>query len=600
MYPLNNAGNRPGNFSIDMPSKMESFNIPVVKEEPIENYISTQIMKYPQGNSSTVAPSQQPMQHETGIFMFPIENPSNNPYKLQNNSSDQSSLYQKYPTHPYVDDQPFLALSNNDINELPLNEFNWLPSMDDGSLFNNEKEFGKKEDDFFAQLLDLGGYDYLEEFGNNYSSDNNIPAGATNTFTASDPTLPLQNTFLHDINNTGSPQYSPMQSNSPFNTFHCNSQAPIDNVHIDNEHDPLVSVTNGYFSPPNNEITKPSEDIVSTNDDLQELLGNLLGNDDILINNTFGQADVNIIPSTSPSNMIIPTTTPPGASIYDILTSNEVRQNEDTNHDDATMNHEDIFIPSSFDLPPATKKSKETGSSIPLSMEIVPSKIEKKIPPIHHFKPSLKSPPLAKDLPSPPPPPKTSSRSRNHSNSSSGSNKSSPVAHSKGIGGGGLFGQDEDAIIEKLLSSQSCNGGAAKPITRDKLIIMAVEDFNSLLDEANLTEIEIAFMKEWRRRGKNKMAAQIARKRKREELSELEDDMGTLHHKRDQLQQNVVDLTNLIASFKRRVEMAETKVYHHYSMMHGSLVSKDTHSIHVTDDGKTMLIPRISSQVLIL
>lgn len=248
------------------------------------------------------------------------------------------------------------------------------------------------------------------------------------------------------------------------------------------------------------------------------------------------------------------------------------------------------MIPS-LDIPPVPKKhrgSSDSSSSTLASllmderpMEIQLEEEPKKKP--FHSSP-LNSPPQAlspKEVPVAPP-------TRKGHTASSGS------------GAAAMFGQNEEEIIQKLMSSHNRKGGAAKPITRDKLVIMPVEDFNSLLDEALLTEIEVAFMKEWRRRGKNKMAAQIARKRKREELFELEDDMDSLRHKKAKLQQSVAKLNALIASYKRKVELGEKRIYERYSQAHGSLVSNETHTIHITDDGKTMLIPRTSDQVLLV
>ena len=515
--------------------------------------------KYPEFVLGTSYPQIIPeYSQETGIYLMPIEQPGNNPYKLQEDSNDQPGFLQKYPT--FMDEQNWLL---DGANLIP-------PSLS----FNKEKGL-EKEDDFLAQLLDVGGF--LEELGNDIytpSNDTLIPVQAS---TPSEQTIPQQ--VVQQDTYHLSPEASPMHSltvSSP--------QYPITTYnHYDiplsfnrgfegspeglkgKEYDPFVSGTNESFSP-NNEIVFPSNEVIQPTDDLRDLLGELFGEDDLSLTNSFGQSyapEANIIPSSNGSPTSI---------------------DDDTNHDPMQV-VEEMTIPS-FDLPPASKKPRESNSSFesmdetydpPKTINITPDKPKRK-PRVSNSLSSSSSPPSPLESP-------VSTKGSTKSQSSSG-------------GGAILFGQHEDEIIQKLLVHHP--GVAKRPITRDKLVIMPVEEFNTLLDEANLTEIEVAFMKEWRRRGKNKMAAQIARKRKRDELSELEDDMEGLRQKRAQLQQSVENLKGHIASFKRRAEAAEQRIYKHYSTVHGSLVSHETHTIHVTDDGKTMLIPRISSQILLV
>ena len=161
-----------------------------------------------------------------------------------------------------------------------------------------------------------------------------------------------------------------------------------------------------------------------------------------------------------------------------------------------------------------------------------------------------------------------------------------------------LFGKHEDEILHKMLVPQS--GINKKPITRDKLISMPVEEFNHLLELVSLTEIEVAFMKEWRRRGKNKVAAQIARKRKREEVTDLDVEVSALHQQKVELEKKYDRLRSKITTLKERSLKAEEKVYQRQQKMTGKPVSRETHLIHVTEDEKLLLVPRISSQILMV
>lgn len=161
-----------------------------------------------------------------------------------------------------------------------------------------------------------------------------------------------------------------------------------------------------------------------------------------------------------------------------------------------------------------------------------------------------------------------------------------------------LFGKHEGEIIHKLLAIN--NDVRSKPIARDKLITIPVEEFNQLLDEAQLTEIEIAFMKEWRRRGKNKAAAQVARKRKREEVSGLDEEVQKMRHQKVELEKRCDQLQSLVRTLKERNMAAEDRLFEKHSEATVEPVSRKTHLIHVTDDEKLLLIPRVSSKVFVV
>ena len=101
------------------------------------------------------------------------------------------------------------------------------------------------------------------------------------------------------------------------------------------------------------------------------------------------------------------------------------------------------------------------------------------------------------------------------------------------------------------------------PITRDTLITIPVEEFNQLLEQAELTEIEVAFMKEWRRRGKNKAAAQVARKRKREEVSDLDREVQDMRQQKNELEQKYNRLRSLSGNLRSSFVLPSTSPFFH-------------------------------------
>lgn len=234
-------------------------------------------------------------------------------------------------------------------------------------------------------------------------------------------------------------------------------------------------------------------------------------------------------------------------------------------------------------LPPTPSHSPTPTPSHPLSLSPSPSLTPRSSPP-----PRMKVEHVASTPPSTPSPMSSPVEHKPPSLPSSWSKSRGPL----------LFGKHEDEIIHKLVVPRP--GASTQPTSRDKLVSMPVEEFNQLLEQTRLSDIEVAFMKEWRRRGKNKTAAQVARKRKREELSDLDGEVSGLQRQRAQLQSQYDRLRSEVAALRERTVAAEEGFYQRYRTQRGAAVSRDSHSIHVTGDGRVMLVPRTSSQVLML
>lgn len=81
------------------------------------------------------------------------------------------------------------------------------------------------------------------------------------------------------------------------------------------------------------------------------------------------------------------------------------------------------------------------------------------------------------------------------------------------------------------------------PFTLDQIVFTPVDDFNEMLSHVTLTSEQQLLIKDIRRRGKNKIAAQNCRKRKVETINFMESDVGLLRKERDELlnQQNILN-----------------------------------------------------------
>jgi len=64
------------------------------------------------------------------------------------------------------------------------------------------------------------------------------------------------------------------------------------------------------------------------------------------------------------------------------------------------------------------------------------------------------------------------------------------------------------------------------PLTMDEMIDTSVEQFNELLSKHRLSDAQNQLVRDIRRRGKNKLAAQNCRKRKIEVIQTVEDEVS--------------------------------------------------------------------------
>lgn len=125
-------------------------------------------------------------------------------------------------------------------------------------------------------------------------------------------------------------------------------------------------------------------------------------------------------------------------------------------------------------------------------------------------------------------------------------------------------------------------------LERDKLLSMPADRFNHLLDRSGLSENDVAYMKEWRRKGKNKMAAQQARKRKREEVDEMAAEVNKLKEELAMLREERQSLQVELEHYPRECQRLEHMILTNYHDQHDDNVTPDTHRIVLLSD--TLLV----------
>lgn len=91
------------------------------------------------------------------------------------------------------------------------------------------------------------------------------------------------------------------------------------------------------------------------------------------------------------------------------------------------------------------------------------------------------------------------------------------------------------------------------PFSNELIVNLPVEDFNDLLSNYHLNEDQLSLIRDIRRRGKNKIAAQNCRKRKMDTLVGLEKDVTALRRRRARLLKERQDALRTLQELKQQM-----------------------------------------------
>lgn len=148
------------------------------------------------------------------------------------------------------------------------------------------------------------------------------------------------------------------------------------------------------------------------------------------------------------------------------------------------------------------------------------------------------------------------------------------------------------ASIPTPLSRDERRAKALKiPFHMDQIINLPVDDFNELLTQYTLTDTQLALVRDIRRRGKNKVAAQNCRKRKLESIIHLETELNQLKTQREILSKQRFEFSRSLAFIKRRLSDLYSQVFSHLRDEDGQPYSVEDYSLQQTRDGKVYLVP---------
>ncbi|XP_048027569.1 endoplasmic reticulum membrane sensor NFE2L1b isoform X3 [Megalobrama amblycephala] len=129
------------------------------------------------------------------------------------------------------------------------------------------------------------------------------------------------------------------------------------------------------------------------------------------------------------------------------------------------------------------------------------------------------------------------------------------------------------------------------PFSNEKIINLPVEEFNELLAKHHLNEDQLSLIRDIRRRGKNKMAAQNCRKRKLDTILNLEQGVQDLQREKAQLLKEKMEYDKCIRQTKQKVQSLSRELFAQLRDEEGRPYSASEYCLQYGPDG-VVLMPR--------
>ncbi|XP_029444998.1 nuclear factor erythroid 2-related factor 3 [Rhinatrema bivittatum] len=130
------------------------------------------------------------------------------------------------------------------------------------------------------------------------------------------------------------------------------------------------------------------------------------------------------------------------------------------------------------------------------------------------------------------------------------------------------------------------------PFSVEEIVGMPVDVFNSLLTKYYLTEAQISVVRDIRRRGKNKVAAQNCRKRKLDAILNLENDVCQLQAQKASLLKEKAQRGKSVSQMKEKLSALYRDVFSRLRDEQGRPVNPSQYALRCHSDGSILVVPR--------
>ncbi|NXX59337.1 NF2L2 factor, partial [Scopus umbretta] len=157
-----------------------------------------------------------------------------------------------------------------------------------------------------------------------------------------------------------------------------------------------------------------------------------------------------------------------------------------------------------------------------------------------------------------------------------------------------LFTKDKPSgCLEAHLTRDEQRAKALQiPFPVEKIINLPVDDFNEMMSKEQFSEAQLTLIRDIRRRGKNKVAAQNCRKRKLENIVELEQDLSNLKDEKEKLLKEKGEHDKSLRQMKKQLTTLYLEVFSMLRDEDGKSYSPSEYSLQQTRDGNVFLVPK--------
>ncbi|XP_057656742.1 segmentation protein cap'n'collar isoform X1 [Diorhabda carinulata] len=135
------------------------------------------------------------------------------------------------------------------------------------------------------------------------------------------------------------------------------------------------------------------------------------------------------------------------------------------------------------------------------------------------------------------------------------------------------------------------------PITVDDIINLPMDEFNERLSKYDLSEAQLSLIRDIRRRGKNKVAAQNCRKRKLDQILSLADEVKEMKDRKMRLIAEHEYAKNECKRHRDKYQQLYRHVFQNLRDPDGNQYSPYQYSLQTSADGSIIMVPRSNSNL---
>ncbi|XP_062388778.1 endoplasmic reticulum membrane sensor NFE2L1-like isoform X2 [Sardina pilchardus] len=157
----------------------------------------------------------------------------------------------------------------------------------------------------------------------------------------------------------------------------------------------------------------------------------------------------------------------------------------------------------------------------------------------------------------------------------------------------GCFEEPQEFVIQDKSTGRDERRARSMriPFPTSHIINLPVEEFNQLLARHKLSEAQLTLVRDIRRRGKNKMAAQNCRRRKLDVVVGLEHSVEGLRRHRARLLREKAEINRSVLEMKQRVSSLYQEVFSRLRDEEDRPYSSQEYSLQFNTDGRVVLSP---------